>query len=433
MTMNSKYAFSTMLGAAIYATTAAFALAQGGPLTPPPGPPEPTMKSLDLVEPRIPLVEGASGVTVALDGKITINQSGSYYLTANLNAYDFGNAITINASGVTLDLMGHSIIAATPNPTLGAGIAVTANRSDVTITNGHIVSYSTYSGSTFLPAGFERGVSFDDDCSNAKVSDVSVSGVRSHGIYMSTGFAGLVEDCAVSTTGGSGIIIVDGSVLGCVVQAPGESGIQGGQVVDNCRVRQARGAGISGSVVSNSFADCHSGTNHAINAGTVQNSTGSSIGGHGIFAIMVQNSYGSTAAFGAGLHGIYSPNGQVSGSYGSANGGHGISADSVSHSSGSSSGIHGSSSCGIFASTVNGSTGRASGLDGGHGISSNIVTGSDGYVSAVAGDGINTWICESSSGSRASAAAGKYGIVANRASLCSAFNGENITHRYNMP
>src|SRR6185295_16428367 len=72
------------------------ALAQG-PLTPP-GAPAPTMKTLDQVEAR----------TLISSAPFTISQPGSYYLTANLTVSS-GNAITIAASGVTLDLNGFTI------------------------------------------------------------------------------------------------------------------------------------------------------------------------------------------------------------------------------------------------------------------------------------------------------------------------------------
>jgi hypothetical protein len=51
---------------------------QGGPLTPPPGAPGPAMKSLDVMELRIPLVAGAPGITIAGSGTIAIGLPGSY-------------------------------------------------------------------------------------------------------------------------------------------------------------------------------------------------------------------------------------------------------------------------------------------------------------------------------------------------------------------
>lgn len=67
-----------------------------GPLTPP-GAPGATMKTLDQLEPRIPIPGGSVSTT--------ISTSGSYYLTGNLM-----RSITIAADNVTLDLMGFWIL-----------------------------------------------------------------------------------------------------------------------------------------------------------------------------------------------------------------------------------------------------------------------------------------------------------------------------------
>src|SRR5688572_18815184 len=67
-----------------------------GSLTPP-GPPSPTFKTLQQVEPRAPIT----------NLPFTISQPGSYYLTTNLTSATTG--ITIAASGVTLDLLGFEL------------------------------------------------------------------------------------------------------------------------------------------------------------------------------------------------------------------------------------------------------------------------------------------------------------------------------------
>ena len=77
------------------------AFAQGS-LTPP-GVPGPTMLTLNQMEPRTPISSAP----------YTISQPGSYYLTANLTVAS-GDAIDINANGVTLDLNGFTISSTDP-------------------------------------------------------------------------------------------------------------------------------------------------------------------------------------------------------------------------------------------------------------------------------------------------------------------------------
>ena len=80
---------------------AALALAQGS-LTPP-GAPAPTMKTLDQVEPRIPLQVGSPGVFGNGVGGFSITAPGSYYLTKDLTVVTH-NGIWIDADNVTIDL-----------------------------------------------------------------------------------------------------------------------------------------------------------------------------------------------------------------------------------------------------------------------------------------------------------------------------------------
>src|SRR4051794_10475242 len=95
------------LVAAAFVTFSATYLCAQGSLTPPAGAPAPTMKKLDEVEPRTNLqaTPVPAGVTRGQDYDFIINQPGSYYLSANLEAVHL-NAIQINAEGVTIDLNG---------------------------------------------------------------------------------------------------------------------------------------------------------------------------------------------------------------------------------------------------------------------------------------------------------------------------------------
>jgi hypothetical protein len=74
-------------------------LAQG-PLTPPPGAPAPTMKTLEQIEPRTPIS--------ALP--FTISSPGSYYVSGDLVVVANQHGISIDASNVTLDLGGFELV-----------------------------------------------------------------------------------------------------------------------------------------------------------------------------------------------------------------------------------------------------------------------------------------------------------------------------------
>ncbi len=83
---------------------------KAGSLNPPPGPVTPTGKTTDQIEPRVDLLNAPASANITSDAsnQYIINNPGSYYLSANL-VVTKANAITIAASGVTLDLRGFEL------------------------------------------------------------------------------------------------------------------------------------------------------------------------------------------------------------------------------------------------------------------------------------------------------------------------------------
>src|SRR5256714_14696119 len=106
----------------------------------PPGPPAPTMKKLDEIEPRTNLqaTPAPPGVdTGSADYQFIITQPGSYYLSANL-VVTKTNGIQINAEGVTLDLNGFQISRVSPD---GNGIEISNVGHRATIRNGTVIGF----------------------------------------------------------------------------------------------------------------------------------------------------------------------------------------------------------------------------------------------------------------------------------------------------
>ena len=265
-------------------------LAQGS-LTPP-GPPAPTMKTLQQVEPRVPISTAP----------FTISQPGSYYLTTNLTVSG-GNAITIAANGVTLDLNGFTI-ASTTNPASGIAVLISGGLRNIAIQNGHIQGGVTNNGSgVFSGPGFGYGIYIYYSGSapeNVRVSGVSVSGCLYDGIYVGDSGSTAVENCVVRTVGGRGIFA--STIRGCVALDCGGTAIDGQQVSDS-RGESVGGMGLHAITAQNCYGVSSSGT--GLYASTAQNCCGTSSSGIGLYAAIAQNCYGFSTS---GPRGLYAQN-----------------------------------------------------------------------------------------------------------------------------
>lgn len=204
----------------------AVSLSGQGSLTPP-GPPAPTMKPLSRIDPGKALNPASFGTT-----GIEIDQPGYYYLTGNVTTVPATEAaIVVNASFVTIDLRGFSIVAATGT---GSGLfdsAILVNgvgQSDVTVRNG-VIRGAWWAGfhaqGTNCAADHLRvigtvsyGIRLDVE---ARVTDCMVDGLSATGFITGAGiFTGdhsLVKNCIVSLCDGNGFQTGShSSMLDCV-------------------------------------------------------------------------------------------------------------------------------------------------------------------------------------------------------------------------
>jgi parallel beta-helix repeat protein len=206
--------------------------ALGGSLEPSAAP-APTMKTLDEVEPRVPIR--------ASDLPLTITEPNSYYLVEDVNFTDNANhAITIECNDVTIDLMGYTL----KGPDLGSsyGIYMSA-RNNVEIRNGTV-------------RDFVYGIYEDSSQAfSCRVIDVRATSNVLAGIYL-LGCNHLVKNCTASDNGDNAIPTVYGIRAGSGSTVTGNTVNENGDNATNnvYGIYASVGSTVTGNTVSKNGA-----------------------------------------------------------------------------------------------------------------------------------------------------------------------------------
>jgi len=349
-------------------------LAQG-PLAPP-GAPEPTMKTLDQLEPRTPI----SSLPV------TISNSGSYYLTGNF-VVGGGPTILIATDNVTLDFKGFTITS-TNSPAGGFGIQVSGARRNIAILNGNLNGGGTNIGGSYTGPGFLIGIDAAGSQS-IRVSGMNVSGCQSRGINLGPDYSTVVAQCTVRTVGNEGItagtvsdsIVTDSNGSGITAKTANNSTGFGGtgtglaaENASNCNGSSGTGIGLTAVTAHNCSGS--SSNNTGLNAATAQNCSGFSTNGIGLNATIAENSSGVSI----NSHGLSALT--ASNCRGTGGGGNGVSAFTAGNCRGTALG----GGAGVSADTANNCYGDSSS---GNGVSA--VTANNCRGSSTSGTGLRAF------------------------------------------
>jgi len=281
----------------------------------PSDPPGSTMKTLDEVEPRIPIPASA-----AATGVYTISASGSYYLAGDRLCS--GQGISVTADNVTIDLCGYSLIG---NGSNSVGIWMNG-RSNVEIRNGTVRGF-----------GWQGIAEYSSSSKNHSICNIraignGTAGVSYNGISL-PGTKHCIKDCTAAENGGNGIYAYENcTVSGCTSSGNGNDGIYASE---NC-------------IVTNN--NCYQNTDNGIyaNKSTITGNLSSDNGNVGIYVGGGCTVIGNTVS-GNGDDGIYAYGSTISGNMAYDNTDMGIACGSGSNVAGNT--AYGNTGWGIYCSS----------------------------------------------------------------------------------
>ncbi len=274
---------STIL-AAVAIIAVAFVLG-AGPLDPPPGPVSSTMKTLDEVEPRIPINQ--TNTPGDDDSIYRIAAPGSYYLTENLEGETGKHGIEIAADSVSIDLRGFNLDGGFGSK---SAIITTAQFATLRIHNGNIKAWGEDAinlGTSLTPT----------------IADINITGyaIMTTGIRVDHG--AIISRCNIALTNGPAIVGGNSCVItDCIArQSVSDNGFVLGAdaIVRNCTAFDNAQSGFvlsnSATVVgctaaSNQLNGFEAGTDSNFDTCTARNNclgTGTSLAG-------ISTGYGST-------------------------------------------------------------------------------------------------------------------------------------------
>lgn len=181
----------------------------------PPGPPGPTMKPLNEIEPRRPIYAEML--------PLTITEPGVYYLVEDIATT--GAGITVNASEVTIDLGGFTLGGGTGNAitALGGNLNVTVKNGRIEEWGQHGVALSERSAviGVHVLGNVINGIQVTND---SRVIDCFAYGNGGHGIQAFVG--SLVRGCQANYNQGNGIYVDHSKVIDCVATYNAKNGIR---------------------------------------------------------------------------------------------------------------------------------------------------------------------------------------------------------------